>query len=65
LEPQITELKEFFSNLKFFISNAFSCSPHPPNENALGRAATFMRNGIRTCFRGELKKRPDCKSPAF
>jgi hypothetical protein len=35
LEPQINELKELFSNLKFFISNAFSCGPEPPNENAL------------------------------
>jgi hypothetical protein len=35
LEPQITELMEFFSNLKFLISNAFSCGPQPPNENPL------------------------------
>jgi hypothetical protein len=43
LEPQITELKEVFSNLKLFILNAFSCGPEPPNENALG-ARPFSLN---------------------
>jgi hypothetical protein len=36
LKPQVVDSEKLLSNLKFFISNAFSCGAPPPNENALG-----------------------------
>jgi hypothetical protein len=50
LKSQVFDSEEFFSNLKFFISNAFSCGAQSPNENAL-EAAAFCAVFYRQVFR--------------